>query len=875
MNGMKRFSLGLMILGFSALFLAAQTSPEAFLGFKVGADKKLADYVQIKAYFEKLDQESPKLKLYTIGESTQKKPMIMAVISSEDNLAKIDKYRDIAKKLRDPRITPVEEAKKLSKEGKAIVLITCSLHATEIAASQACMETAYDLVTGKTPFDAKKALDDVIVLIVPTHNPDGNQMVVDWYKKYLGTKFEGGSMPWLYHYYAGHDDNRDWYMQNLAETRAVTKVLYHDWLPQIHNDQHQMGSTGARLFVPPYMDPPLPNIQPLLWQGVNLVGSHMSYDLQKNGFRGVVNGRSYTAWYIGACDDTSWLHNVIGILTEAASVRLATPIYIEPNEIPLSYYERRMDFVDPWPGGWWRLRDIVDYEITAALSIIKTAYLNKDDFLFNFYQMNKLCVETVDKGQPYAFVVPAKQRDYPTMLKMLDILMIGGVEIHQAKADFVAGGKLYPAGSFVVKMAQPYKPYAWALLEKQKYPDMRQYPGGPPQPPYDNAAWTLPLQMGVACDQVDEAFDVKLEKIDKVPYPKMPAGQGQGAYVLLNSQVNASYAVVFALLKDSAEVWRTKTKATRKAIEIPAGSFVVKNTPEVKKALPALLDKYHLAVTDIDDVADLAKSSLKPHRIGLFQSWRGNMDEGWTRYVFDDMGVPYKTLHNEDIKGTKEKKPDLRADYDVIVFADENPNTIKGTRPTTTGPGGAGPGGGGMGQRGASTTPPEYEGGISQEGVDALKAFVEKGGIMVTLNGACEFAIADFGAPARNALTGLDRTKFFCPTSILKILVDNETPLGYGMPKEAAAMFVNSMAFDTSQPGFDWERKVVATYPEDEVLMSGWLLGEENLTRKAAVVDTKYKDGRFILIGIRSQNRAQSHGTYKFLLNALLYPEKD
>ena len=870
-------ALGFSFIIASAAFLSAQTTPEKFLGFKVGADKKMADYNQIKGYFEKLASETPKMKLFTIGESTLKKPIIMAAISTPENLAKLDRYKEITHKLRDPRLTSIDEARKLAKEGKAIVLITCSLHATEVAAAQMSLELAYDLVTGNTFFDASKILSDVIVLLVPTHNPDGNQLVVDWYKKYVGTKFEGGSMPWLYHYYAGHDDNRDWYMFNLVETRAVSKVLYHDWLPQIHVDEHQMGASGARLFVPPFMDPPLPNIQPMVWRGVNLVGANMSYDLQKHGYSGVVNGRSYTAWWIGACDDTSWLHNVIGILTEAASVRVATPTYTEPNEVPLSYYEKRMDYVDPWPGGWWRLRDIVDYELVASKSMIKTAGLNKEDLLFNFFQMYKNSVEKVEKNQPYAFVIPATQRDYPTMLKMLEVMMMGGIEIHQSKADFIAGGRFYPAGSFVVKTAQPYKTYTWALLEKQKYPDIRQYPGGPPQPPYDNAAWTLPLQMGVVCDQVNEPFEVKIERVTAVPYPKAPAGQGQGAYLLLNSQVNASYSIAFALLKDKAEMWRTKATVTKKGVSIPAGTFIVKNTPEVRKALPSLLEKYHLAVLDLEDVTDLAKSPLKNYRVGLFQSWRGNMDEGWTRYVFDDMGIPFKTLHNEDIKGTKEKKPDLSADFDVIVFADENANTIKGTRPTEGAAGvpGGPRGGGGMGQRGQPTTPPEYEGGIGQEGVDNLKAFVEKGGIVVTLNGACEFAIADFGAPARNALTGLDRTKFFCPTSILKILVDNETPIGYGLPKEAAAMFVNSLALDTFSPPFEWDRKVVAVYPDDEVLLSGWLLGEDNLTRKAAVVDTKYKDGRFILIGIRCQNRAQSHGTYKFLLNALLYPEKE
>jgi len=868
---MTRTTLALAVLFLAAGWLAAQTPPDKFLGHKVGEDRKLADYAQIKAYFEKLAQESPKVKLFTIGESVLKKPMIMAAISTPENLAKIDRWKEITRKLRDPRVTPVDEARKLAKEGKAIVLITCSLHATEVAASQMSMELAYDLVTGRTFFDAGKILSEVIVLLVPTHNPDGNQMVVDWYRKYVGTQYEGGGMPWLYHHYAGHDNNRDWYMFNLPETRAVTKVLYHDWLPQIHVDEHQMGSTGARLFVPPFMDPPLPNIQPMVWRGVNLVGTEMGYDLQKHGLSGVVNGRSYTAWWIGACDDTSWLHNVIGVLSEAASVRSATPVNIEPNEISDAYYEKRMDFVDPWPGGWWRLRDIVDYELVLSKSMIKTAGLHKEDLLFNFYQMYKTSIEKVERGQPYAFVIPARQRDYPTMLKMLEVLQMGGVEIHQAKADFIAGGRFYNAGSFVIRTSQPYKTYAWALLEKQKYPDMRQYPGGPPVPPYDNAAWTLPLQMGVACDEVEEPFEAKLEKIGAVPYPKSPAKQGQGAYVLLNSQVNASYAVAFALLKDKAEMWRTSSTVKAKGVDIPAGSFLVKNSPDVQKALPALLDKHHLAVLDLDDIADVPKAALKSPRIGLFQSWRGNMDEGWTRYVFDDVGVPYKTLHNEDIKGTKEKKADLKADYDVIVFADENANTIKGTRP------GAAPGGAAAESSMArmfrqSSMPPEYEGGIGQEGVDALKAFVEKGGILVALNGASDFAISEFGAPARNALTGVDRTKFFCPTSILRLLVDNETPIGYGMPKEAAAMFVNSLAFSTSPPSFDWDRKVVAAYPEDEVLLSGWLLGEEYLARRAAVVDTKWKAGRIILIGVRCQNRAQSHGTYKFLLNALLYP---
>jgi hypothetical protein len=850
-------------------FLIAQTSPEAFLKFKVGADRQLADYNQIQAYFQKLDQESGKVKVLNIGVSTLNKPMIMAVITSEQNMGKLDLYRGITKKLRDPRTLSVEEAKRLSKEGKVILLITCNIHSTEIASSQMAMELAYKLATGDTPFNADKVLEDVILLLVPTSNPDGEQMVTDWYRKYVGTKYEGGRLPWLYHHYAGHDDNRDWFMFNLSETRAVSQVLYHDWLPQIHIDEHQMGSSEARLFIPPYMDPPTINVQPLLWSSISLCGSNMAYDLEKNGFKGVVHGRSFTGWWIGACDDTSWLHNVVGILSEMASVKVATPIYVEPTEVPQEYYERRMNFPDPWPGGWWRLRDIVDYELALSLSLIKTSYLHKEDFLYNFYNMYKNSIEIREKGEPFAFVIPSKQRDYPTTLRMLEILMFGGVEIHQAKEDFIAGGKLYPAGSFVVKMSQPYKPYAQALLEKQKYPNIREYAGGPPVPPYDNAGWTLPLQMGVSCDRVENTFEAKLEKLEKVPYPSEKYPEKSCPYIVFDSRQNASYSAAFALLKNNVEMYRTKEKINEKAFKAAPGSFIVKNTPEVQKLLAGILEKWHLNAYGLESISDIPRSTLKNPRIGLYQSWTSNMDEGWTRYVFDDLGVPYKTLHNKDFKEItkgKTKKPvDLKASYDVIIFADENSEIIKQGKPDPTS----------RWARYFTALPPEYEGGIGKEGIEALKSFVEKGGILVTLNGACDLVFKEFKPPARNILERVEHTKFFCPTSILKIDVDNKSPVGYGMPKEAAAMFSDSPAFATWVPSEEWDRKVVASYPEENLLLSGWLLGEDIIARKAAVVDTKYKKGHIILIGICCQFRAQSHGTYKFLLNSLLYPEME
>ncbi|MGB6340611.1 MAG: hypothetical protein WBF32_12640, partial [Candidatus Aminicenantaceae bacterium] len=647
----------------------------------------------------------------------------------------------------------------------------------------------------------------------------------------------------------------------------VTKVLYHDWIPQVHIDEHQMGSTGARLFVPPFMNPPVPTVHPLVWRGVALCGTNMAFDLQKEGYSGVVYDRSFTGWWIGACDDTSWLHNSIGLLSEMASVRVAAPIYIDPTEVSNEYIEKQMQFPDPWQGGWWRLRDIVDYELVLSMSLVKTVYLHKEDFLFNFYKMCKDGIEKRDEGQPFAFVIPKAQRDYPTTLRMMGILRMGGVEVHQANADFTAGGKVYPAGSFVVLLSQPYRPYAQALLEKQKYPDIRQYPGGPPEPPYDNAGWTLPLQMGVRCEQIDYPFKADLAKLDEVSYPSISLPQETAPYIVLDSKKNASYSIIFALLKENAEVYRAKNHISSDTIHACTGSFIVKNTPQVQKSLPGLLEKWHVEAYGLDSVDDIPKSPLKNPRIGLYQSWRSNMDEGWTRFVFDDLAVPFTTLHNKDFKGTKKEKLDLKAKYDVIVFSDEDADMIKDGKPSPT-------------SRSARyfrgmNIPPEYEGGIGKEGVDALKTFVEKGGILVTLNSATDLVFKDFEAPVSNALEKIDRTKFFCPTSLLKIKVDNSSPIGYGMPAEAAAMFSRSLAMSTRVPSGEWDRTVVASYPKEDILLSGWLLGEDQLARKAAVVDLKHNKGHIVLIGFRCQHRAQSHGTYKFLLNALLYPQMD
>jgi hypothetical protein len=829
----------------------AQTSPDDFLGFRVGTDRTLADYDEIRGYFDRLDEESARLRVIDLGPTTLGNTLFMAVITSETNMERLEEYRDIAQRLKNSYELSPDAAAALAREGKVIVVIDCNIHSTEIASSQMAMELAYKLVTDQAPFDVDEVLDEVILLLMPSINPDGQLMVTDWYREYVGTEYEGGQMPWLYHHYAGHDDNRDYYMFNLAETRAVGKVLYHDWLPQILLDEHQMGTTGARLFISPYMDPALPDVHPLVWRGIAMTGAHLINDLEKNGFRGVVYGENYTGWWTGGIDEVSWPHNIVSFLSEMASVRVATPVYLEPAEIREPYRRQRMTFPSPWPGGWWRLRDLVDYELTFSFSLLRTAALFKQDYLYNFYLMNKQAIEgTRKEDDPFAYIVSPRQHDDLTALKMLDVLMLGGIEVRQAQEAFVAEERSYPAGTFVILLGQPYRPYIQTLLAKQEYPELREYEGGPPIAPYDNAAWTLPMQMGVRLDEIHEPFEADLTRIAEVPYPAGRVPPGDPAYIVLDAASNASYGAVFALLKQNAEVYRAADAIRVGSRSFPAGSFVIRNDGDVQAGLPALLDKWHLEPSGLPTIEEIATVSLNNRRIGVYQPWGGNMDEGWLRYVLDDFEIPFVTLHSADFRELPEGG--LQSKVDVLVFASEDPEIIVAGR---------------------SGLPPEYQGGIGEAGVEAIRDFVANGGILVTLAQAAKLAFEAFDLPARPILEDADPSEFLLPSSIVRVQVDRDSPVGLGMAEEAAAMFAEGVVMDTSIPASpEWDRRVVARYADDDILMSGWLIGGERIAGKAAVVDVRYKKGHIILHGIRSHYRGQSHGTFKLLLNSLLHP---
>ena len=467
-------------------------TPESVLGYRGGADRKLADWPQIVGYFEKLAAATPAVSIQTLGKTTMGKPLVAAIISTPENVKRREDIFAAQRKLADPRILKTADEATLYAHQPAVLVIQCNIHSDEIASSQMAMELAYRLATNDT---LQAELKNAVVILIPSVNPDGEEMVVEWYRSQLGTKWEGGEMPWIYNKYTGHDDNRDWFMMTQVETRLVTHALYREWLPEIFYDVHQMGAEGARLFVPPFLDPVDPNIDPLIVRGIGLIGAEMSSALESRGKTGVVDHAVYDMWWHGGARSTPARHNMIGLLTEAASVKVATPIVQVDSELTghergLPKYERTVDFPNPWKAGRWTLRDIVDYELIASEALVHLASTERERYVRDFVTLGRRQIEMGESDSVKAWEIPWKQRDPSAVGKLADALSMGGVELEETDS------------SIVVPMAQPFRAHAKDLLEIQHYPKRLLWPGGPPEQPYDVTGWTLPLQMGVFVRQL-------------------------------------------------------------------------------------------------------------------------------------------------------------------------------------------------------------------------------------------------------------------------------------------------------------------------------------------------------------------------------------
>ncbi|HEX2491470.1 MAG TPA: M14 metallopeptidase family protein [Blastocatellia bacterium] len=811
-------------------------APETTLGFKIGEDRKLAKWDQFLSYFGELAKTSDRIKLETLGKTTLGRPFVVATISSSENLKRLDELKEIQRKLSDPRLLAKESESaigELIKTGKTVVVVTCSIHSTEVGGTFTATELAYRLTSQGTP-EVKQILDNVVLMLVPSLNPDGTDIVADWYRKTLGTPSEGSSPPELYHHYTGHDNNRDWYAFTQVETQLTVDKILNVWRPQILHDIHQMGGGGARYFVPPYMEPWEPNIDPAIIAGVNALGTSMAWDVISRGKGGVVFNSIYDAWTPARA--YTHYHGGLRILSETASARLATPVEVPFNRLGGGFnYDAKAtswNFPAVWPGGKWALRDIIDYQSAGAMALLNHAARHRELYLRNFYEIGKRAVES--KDGPFAILLP--EPEMPATLadafkrlreglnqvsgtreekheqgeqvvknisgepstdaevvyyfktegldRALNILRRGGVEVMRASKDFIADGKKYTAGAHIIYMKQPYGAFAKTLLESQVYPDLREYPGGPPKRPYDVTAHSLTWLLNVKAVFIKERFEVEAK-----PEP--------------------SALVIQARVRPNAGV-----------------------------------------------------------RVAIYKNYQPSMDEGWTRWMFDHYRFPFTSLRH-----TEARESNLKSKYDAIIIPDQSVNALlnglPGEAARAASAGGPERTGAERGEeRITGAYPAEYAGGLGEAGVKALREFIEAGGTVITFNNASNFAIEKLGVPARNVLKGVSARDFYCPGSILRAHLDSSSPLAFGVEKASIAWFENSPAFEITDPA---SARAIARYPDSESpLLSGWILGDKLIRGRAAMVEARIGKGRVILFGFRPQYRAQSLATFPLLFNAML-----
>jgi len=843
----------------------ALQTPEQFFGFKVGADTKLARWDKIVQYMQMVAAASDRVRVHELGKTTNGNPFISVEVSAPDTPKNIERFKQLERKLYFQGGAPGDgEREEIFRAGKAVVLVTCNIHSTEIGSSQMAIELVHRLATDNSPI-VRKILDNVIFVLVPSLNPDGQIMVTDWYNKNLGTEYEQSSMPWLYHPYTGHDNNRDAYMLTQKESQLIAKLLWHDWFPSVWLDEHQQGNGGSRIFVMPATDPINLNVHPLIYRWNGLLGQAQAAALEAAGKDGIIYNATYTNYWEGAMAWAGWWHNQVGLLTEVASVRIASPTDQQraqlgqpPPAPPAGAGEgrgggggrgegggvlpaprdvmARTEYPRPWLGGRWTLRDIVDYELIATMGLLETAADRRETLLRQIYEVNRATIENGKKGDPAAILIPLEaQQDPRQAVHLVEKLQLGGVEVYRAGAAFEADGKSYPAGTFVVPMTQVFARYAKDMLEKQTYPEVRRTPTAPPEPPYDVTAWSLGMLVGADTVFVKKALpdSVPLQKVDAAVFPKGEvAGNGQG-FAFDYKGPDTAIAII-RLLKDGARV----------TFGPPASRVQVAGVP--RKRVEAIAADFGLKVRTVEvPKGAMPGTAIGLPRVGLYQSWTANMDEGWTRWVLEQYEFAPKTLHNEDIRAGR-----LHEKYDVIVLPDQQPRQI-------------------LDGNTSRSTRKEYQGGIGPEGLAALKAFVADGGTLVTLGSSCDFAIENWPLPVRNLKRGLSRDQHYAPGTIVRVQTDASSLLAYGVAADTYGFYNNSPFFSIVDGFPSQKTSVLVRYPNRDIVASGWLKGEELMAGQAAVVMIETNPGRLVLFGLRPQHRAQTQATFPLLFNAL------
>ncbi|MGH7458461.1 MAG: M14 family metallopeptidase [Longimicrobiaceae bacterium] len=834
-----------LLAGQSLAISAQQTgtpvpSPREVIGFRMGTDGELADWAQIVDYYQRVAEVSALVTVDTIGTSVLGRPMILAVVTSAENQRRIEEIRRDQARLADPRGLSRAERQRLVETQPAVGFVGATLHGNEILGTQFMVEFLHQLATDR---ELAGALSEVVMLLVPGMNPDGLDLTRDWFYRVRNTPHHDAPMPWLYHHYTGHDNNRDFYMITQPETRALSRVLYREWFPEVVWDVHQMGNRGERFFIPPFADPLNPNLDPLLVRMTNLVGTQMALDLTEAGKTGVSHRETFDLWWHGGGRTVPARHNMVGILSEAASAQYADPVFQEPDS--LEQPETGSMYPDAWRGGWWRARDVVEYELIAGRSLVTLLSRQRETFVENFVRLAVRQLRKGRAGDPFGWLFPPDQRDPGSTAELLNVLRRGGVEVHQATAALQAGGERYPAGTRVVLAAQPYRLHAKDLLEPQSYPDRRRYPGGPPDPPYDAAGWTLPFQMGVELVRVDRPFDTAgLVALDSVPVPPgASGGKRAGAPgVALDPRLNSVHRAIHEVLKDGGRVTFSAAPVVAGKESWPAGTPVVSGVAGLDERVAAWSREWGIDSWGLAEIP--AGRMLEGLRVALYKPWTASIDEGWTRWLFEEWGVPFDTLHDADLQRG------LHGYHALVMPSLSHERIVEGL------------------DRAHS----DYAGGLGPEGVEAVRSFVADGGTLVLLNEASGFGLEVFGLPIRDLTAGRDEGDpegWYSPGSILRVRWNLDHPVAHGMPPEGAVNYSRGPVFEVG-PGAE-EVTVIARFPDDpeEILMSGYALGAARVAGKPVLLEARVGEGRVILFGFRPQHRAQPHETFKPFFNAL------
>jgi hypothetical protein len=863
-GNLKKLAFCFLFLFLFAPFCFNQiTTPEAYLGYKPGDDFHLATYEQWIGYLEQIAGETNRIQVFDMGPTSMGRRMKYAVISSEENMAGLKKYKEISRKLSLAHGVSEEEAKKLAREGKAIVWIDSGIHASETSPPMHQFQLVYDLVTGTD--DQTLFIRENVILLLVQANPDGMTLVADWYMKNVGTPFEMSRLPFLYHKYAGHDNNRDSFMANLVETQNMNRIVGLEWFPELMYAQHESAPFPARIWMPPNPEPVSPNIHPIITRWKNLVGSAMGHGFDGAGQPGALSRTAFDLWYPGYTDGPAVeTHNIPSILTETANFGYATPNFYRLNDFPEPYRDLTAGtfYPSPWEGGWWRFRDAIEYNLTASKSVLDAAAKYRYEFLYFKYKMGKDVSEKFSKEPPYGWIFPADQRDSGTCLLMLNRFIGYGIEVFTADESFTHDGLSYPKGSFIIPTAQVFGSYVKNILENQEYPDLRKYGhlwqglsrtvswDGAPLAPYDGVGWTLHLQMGIEAYQMSTPLNVEKTLItDNISTPGSILGSGP--HYVLSSTENDSLTAVNRILKAGGKVFRTLAEVGIGDKHFQTGSFVVQAESIARSALDKIVSETGLIIHGVRVSAEL--NPLRTPRVALYKSWAANMDTGWISYIFDRYEIPFHFLTDAEIRAGK-----LHERFEIIILPDQSSSSI-------------------INGHSVGTMPPDYVGGITKTGVENLKEFIEHGGTLLCNRNSAVLAIDEFHLPVKNVLEGVRSDAFNCPGSIIKVIYNTDHPLAFGLEEKGIGYFSWGQAFEIA-PGADENKQnekkkitihEIAHYPDESLLLSGWIFGEELIRGKAAILEVTFERGKIVLFGFNVHNRAQSYGNFKLLFNAI------